>query len=252
MKRTDDKQAMSRKIKKPSSSTRTDVVGPRIVYAWFQTVINPLLVGLRSEQLFLLRKNWTWVFRPGDLEFIKSTRDYLPEPALDNFEQFLDLNEDLRESCDLHDQGVATLLVQCKLLQMKVEESPRLRGIYERFTSRSYLLQLGVTLQDLFGAYPPEDHLSILAQYVVNHTETLPDYYRTASLWNPNRDEFLAVLSEPEVAATETETMAAGEWLLIATRRLIALLQKKREGLSLQYDVPYVAPPDLSIWEARR
>ena len=252
MKRANDKQGTSRKAKKTSSPARRGLVGPRIVYAWFQTVINPLLVSLRREQLFLEKKNWTWVFRPGDLEFIRSIREFVPEPALDNFEQFLDLNEDLRVNCDDHDNGVAMLLVQCKLLQMKVEESPRLREIYDRLTSQSVLAQLGVTLQDVFGAYPPDDHLSLLAQYVVNHTGPLPDYYRTATLWNPHRNEFLAVLSEPGVAETETETVIAGESLLVAARRLATMLQKKRERLSLQYDVPYVAPPDLSIREAHQ
>lgn len=251
MKSKDAKKGMSRTRRNAPPSKRRNLVGPRIVYAWFQTVINPLLVELRREQSLLGRKNWTWVFRPGALEFIGVTRDYLPEPSLDNFEQFLGLNEDLRETCDDHDQGVPVLFVQCKLLQMKVEESPRLRQIYERLT-RDKLPPLGVGIDDVFGAYPPEDHLSLLAQYIVNHTEALPDYYTTARLWNPHRDDFLAVLSEPDVAATESETLLAGESLLKTTRRLVTLLEKKRQGLSLKYDVPYVAPPDLSIWEARR
>lgn len=252
MKRRNDKAESSHKGKKNSSLMPRASVGPRIVYAWFQTVINPLLVALRREQVFLEHKNWTWVFRPGDLEFMTPVREFVPILALDNFEQFLDLNADLKVSCEDHDRAVATLLVQCRLLQPRVEETPGLREIYERLTSPTVLSQIGVNVQDVFGAYPPNDHLALLAQYIVNHTGALPDYYRTASLWNPNRDELLALLSEEPVARTEEETVMAGESLLIVTRRLINLLQKKREHLSLQYDVPYVAAQDVSMWEARQ
>src|SRR5713101_8242128 len=64
-------KAITRSRKKPP-------YGPNIVRAWFDTVIQPALRGLETEQSFLERKNWTFRFHPLSLEFIGPLREHLP------------------------------------------------------------------------------------------------------------------------------------------------------------------------------
>jgi hypothetical protein len=61
-------------------------VGPQIVRAWFDTVINPLLSWLGREQELLAAKNWTWRFKPAGLEAIRHLSAYVD--ARPNWEQF--------------------------------------------------------------------------------------------------------------------------------------------------------------------
>src|SRR5438046_254230 len=49
--------------------------GPQIVRSWFDTVVNPIIHSLKSEQELLERKNYTWQFRPGQLEAIRPIRE---------------------------------------------------------------------------------------------------------------------------------------------------------------------------------
>src|SRR6185436_14240246 len=85
----------ARARKKVVTRRTRDHIGPRIVAAWFSTVVNPLLVALRQEQTLIQKHNWTWVFRPGDLEFVKNILEYIPAGAVDNLEQFLSFNQHL-------------------------------------------------------------------------------------------------------------------------------------------------------------
>lgn len=219
---------------------RKGKLGPRIVHAWFTTVINPIINGLKTEQTLLEKKDWTWMYRPGNLEFIKAIRGYVPSEAADNLDHFTSFNPDLEASIQDHDQWVTHLFVQCKILQRTVEESSKLSALYRRVTSRKNLAKLGTSVENTFGGYPRETHLWLLAQYIVNNTERVPDYYYTARLWNAHRDEFLAILDDPEVAAMNSQTEFAGKELLLASNRLSNVLRRKREKLSLDYDVPYV------------
>jgi hypothetical protein len=236
----------SSRVKAVSRRSKNQI-GPRIVYAWFSTVVNPLLMELRQEQTFLEKRNWTWVFRTGGMEFVRYIREYLPNPSLDNLEQFLSFHKLLGETLLEHDNWIEKLRVHCTTLQGRLVANPELLRAYRKATSRKALAQLGVTLDHLFGAYPQQDHLYLLAQYIINHTEFLPDYYYTAKLWNQHKDEFLAILAHPSVADAERLTTTTGEYLLSVTSRLVELLKTTREDLSLRYDVPYVTPASLLI-----
>jgi hypothetical protein len=49
---------------KSRTSQKSKTVGPNVVRAWFDTVLNPLLSELAEERRELLAENWTWRFRP--------------------------------------------------------------------------------------------------------------------------------------------------------------------------------------------
>ena len=66
--------------KKARSRKKAPAIGPRIVRAWFDTVVNPLLNGLEKEQQLLAQHNWTWEFSPPSLElgFYQFTQPLIP------------------------------------------------------------------------------------------------------------------------------------------------------------------------------
>ncbi len=129
---------------------------------------------------------------------------------------------------------------KCEQLQRSLEQSPELLRIYQRATSQEALSDMGASLREIFGAYPPEDHVALLAQYIVNNTGNLPEYHTTARLWNKYRDEFLAILSHRSVRLHANVTVKAGESLLRSVRFFVRVLKETRLKLSLEHDVPYV------------
>jgi hypothetical protein len=211
---------------------------PNIVRAWFDTVINPLLDAFELERGLLQKKNWTWQFQAGGLESIRHVTGHIALEARPNLELFSQMNPEIAVLLEKHDKAVDKLSQSCAELQTALQNSSRLRELYLKFTSQKSLATMHRTLADLFGAYPQSQHLSLLAQYIVNNTPDLPDYYYTAPLWNKYRRIFLALLSSPSVRSRSNAVNAAGAELLRYVNRLILLLRTKRLRLSLKYDVP--------------
>ena len=71
--------------------TRSVTVGPRIVRAWFDTVVNPLIDALESEMRVMQDGNFTWRFRPAGFEYIRPIRQHLDPRFLANLEQLCTL-----------------------------------------------------------------------------------------------------------------------------------------------------------------
>lgn len=214
-------------------------VGPNIVRAWFDTVLNPLLPALSLEERCLLTKDWTWRFIPGGLEAIRPVHSHLDIDARDNLEQFLGLHRNVAFVTQLHDKNVEGLSDNCAQLQRRLELSPALLKIFQRRTTPNALSDIG-SLQQIFGAYPSEHQIALIGQYIVNNTGDLPEYHSTARFWNKHKDEFLAVLRHRSVLIHAKRTEKAGENLLKSVRILIRVLKETRLTLSLEYDVPYV------------
>ena len=234
--------AVARKPRVDEKGRKSRQIGPNIVRAWFDSVINPLLRALETERELLQKRNWTWRFRPAGLELIRPARVYVEPEARDNLKQFAALNPDCGRAIDSHDAKVHALLEECTKLHEATVRDESFRALCARVTSAESLSGLNVAdLSELFGAYPPEDHLNILAQYVTNNTGELGSYYVSAKLWNRYRTEFLGLRDRPNVRSHYKLTSEAGESLLREVNRLIQLLEEKRLALSLEYDQPYVA-----------
>ncbi len=227
--------------KKGRSPRTASQVGPRIVRAWFDTVINRLLRALRDEQERLQVENLTWRFQPAAFECVQPVRAFIDPEGSENLEQFLALYPDVKQAVEDHDKTVSLLLEECQQLHRAVEESTALHSLYQKVTSPSSLAELGADLRDIFGAYPPPHHLSVLAQYIVNKTGDLPSYYSTAPLWNKYKEEFLAILDRSPVRDQHDKTGKTGNALLRSAHHLASELEKIRLELSLKHDVPYVA-----------
>ncbi len=212
----------------------------RIVRAWFDTVINPLLQGLKAEKARLQQRNWTWQYRLGRLESIRRIEEMVPRLATDNLEQFLSHNAPLKWGFREHDEQRMQLEVACQKLQSKIESLPELQVTYQRATSNHSLEDLDVHLDQLFSNLPLNEHLTLLTEYIVNETPKLPSYFTLSPLWNKYRGEFMAILNLPKIKPQAYQTKMAGEALLRTVDRLIKLLKVRREQLSTTYDLPYV------------
>lgn len=219
--------------------------GVKIVTAWFESVINPALVGLAVEQEQLKAKNYTWQFMPGRLESLRHVKQMIPFGFVPNLEQFEMYYLAISDNIKIHDEEVAQLAVVCMNLQRAILDSGELEKIFARLTTPENLAKLGKTLDDMFiGGYKPE-YLGWIAQEVINHTGDLPTYINHYPLWNAHRKEFMEVVNNEHVKGAEMSVDRAGEKLLKTIEHLIKLLKDARNQLSIDYDVPPV--PTVSI-----
>jgi hypothetical protein len=91
-------------------------IGPRIVRAWFDTVINPMLRLLRAEHDMLEKRDWTWQFHRVHLEMIKNAAEYVDTNAADNLEQLLKFFPELKGKIGAHDVDRNQLFDACRAL----------------------------------------------------------------------------------------------------------------------------------------
>lgn len=224
--------------KRGDSELRKAKVGPQIVRAWFDTVINPLLSWLGREQELLSAKNWTWRFKPAGLEAIRHLTAYVD--AQPNWEQFEKLNTRIARIAEIHDRQVDTLAQECGRLHQSLVANAVYLKLFGRITSPESLRELGQDRQDVFGAYPESDWSDLIAEYVVNSTRELPSYYTTARLWNRHREQLLELLDRQPLRGHQEAVAKMGEDLGRTTGKLSHVLQDIQLDLSLTHDVPYV------------
>lgn len=226
------------KRSRQAPSAKRALVGPHIVRAWFDTVVNPMLAALDNEHRLLVEKNWTWRFKPPALEAIRPLREYADDDAGPNFDQFNRLYSTVRTARRRHDLTVDALTKKCQRLHQALVESEEFRRLFRTVTSPPALRVLGKSRSDLFGAYPESEHAELVAQYVVNNAAEQPHYYTTAPLWSRTRADFLVLLERPRLPECWKATTATGRELDKTSQRLALWLERTRMTLSLEHDVP--------------
>jgi len=85
------------------------IVGPRIVRAWFDTIINPLLAALDVEKALLEEHNYSWQYYNNSFEWIKKVREHVTPEGCVNLEQFLECNIKMNDPVQKHDADVEDL-----------------------------------------------------------------------------------------------------------------------------------------------
>lgn len=227
--------------KKPRITRRH--VGPNIVRAWFDTVINPVLRGIRYELELIDKKDWTWRFQPGRLEAILRVRDYITVDAQENFDDFLSSHPRISFDVRIHDERVQWLGTQCfQHLQPEIVKALKENKLCEKLIAAESLAKSEEAFEDPFGGGPKFLREYLLAQYIINNTGELPSYYTGSELWNRHRDELLSVLNEPSVKKAYRGTLDAAAELGKADTKLDRELTEIRERLSRQHDVPFASP----------
>jgi hypothetical protein len=197
---------------------------------------------LPQEYELLEQRNWTWRFRADSLELIRMIPQYLNQQTKDNLELFIELYPKAKIWFTDHDEGVESLIAACKECHAAVKASKRFRELFERATTYESLDELGAALiSGIFGAYPKEDHLDVVAEQIVNNTGDLPVYYPISRLWNKYGTEFLNVLAEPDVREFYTTLVKAGDHLKRKTSALTTSLRERRLEMSLEYGEPFAS-----------
>ena len=215
--------------------------GPRIVRAWFDTVINPLVRSLESELALLRRQNWTFSFRTGKCDLIRQLRAYLESEAWANLDQILEIDPPLEANTTHHDQSVEILRDAVAALHRRLAANPEFRSLCDSLLTTEKLQELDVkNPTDIFGAYSESDRYDLLAQYVVNNTGELSSHYTTAKFWNRNREMLLQSMNVPGINNHSESALQAGDQLSRVASALLGQLRNFRDELSLRYDVPLV------------
>jgi hypothetical protein len=221
-------------------------LGPNIVRAWFDTVINPLLRVLEIEKKYLEKHDWTWRSSPERLEVVRPVLDIIGYEAMANLEQIFEFYPDVKQLTHEHEEKREELLTTCKELHQVIRKSPALKEMYDEARSEDSLSKFGIrNLGDIFPDGPERRNLDFLTEYIVNNGGEFSRYILVPSFWREYREVFLSILNSPEVRDHNKKALKVGESLLKTGEGFIGLLKELRRQLSLEHDVPpyvYTAP----------
>lgn len=210
--------------------------GPLIVQSWFNTVINPLIRALETEQIFLEKKYWSWQYFPEKFEHIHTSADISQR---DTLKQFLRFHPTIKDTIELYDRAVQDLFDACKGLQAMIASNKALKAIYEKVKTDDTKSTTSEAVNNVFQSNTEKEHLGFLAAYIINRTENLFPHFTYHLVWNKYRDEFLAILDRPEIRPKRNLTDQAGERLLALVHSLSNSLLDARDELSLESGVPF-------------
>jgi hypothetical protein len=221
-----------------SSSTQPAEVSPRIIRAWFDTVLNPLLYGLSIESDALSQGNLTWRLRTQSPVSLVPVRSLLMDLVQANLDQFLSLHSECIGPIQEHDAELARLVECCRKLHAKLIASEEMQATFRRLTTPGELR--GATVDQIFGAVQPHDWLSVLAEYMINDIGQLSDFYSTADFWNEHGAEFLKLRTSEEIRPFWEDVVRAKDRFSHAVEQLISVFKQVRNDLSLSAGVPIV------------
>src|SRR5215510_2788931 len=140
-----------------SSSTQQAEVSPRIIRAWFDTVLNPLLYGLSIEADVLSQGNLTWRLRTQSPVSLVPVRSLLMDLVQANLDQFLSLHPECIGPIEEHDAELARLVECCRTLHGRLIASKEMQATFRRFTTPKALR--GASADRIFGAVQRHDWL---------------------------------------------------------------------------------------------
>jgi hypothetical protein len=218
--------------------TQQREVSPNIIRAWFDTVLNPLIYGLRAEVGVLRRGDLTWRFESKRPVSLVPVRSLLLDAFQDNLDQFLSIHPECAGPMQDHDTALQLLVESCRELESRLIHSEEMQKLFQRLTTPEALG--GRDAAEIFGLVLSVNWLKALAEYIINNVERLPRYYSTADFWNEHSSEFLKLRESPEVRPTWETTVSATTRFSQEVDRLIDLLKKVRNDLSLSAGVPIV------------
>jgi hypothetical protein len=142
-----------------------------------------------------------------------------------------------------HDNQVERLRSHVGELQALIGRNEEFLRLLENSLSSESLKTIGVQSADeIFGAYPEEDRVHLIAQYLVNNTTLLSPHQSTAKFWNLRRPEFRRILGDPGIVDEYDSVLRQADELGGFDSSLVETLKDLRLSLSLRADQPFVAP----------
>lgn len=200
--------------------------------AWVYTVINPVLEGLRIESAFLRKKNWTFRFYSGELEFVRPLDEYVEFAAKPNLEDFLESNQEDRRIMAGRDQARNVLREECRgahaYLVGQEAFREKVSSCGDQFTGAGEF-RLEVTHM------PREEFHKLVAEWIVNNIRSLPEHYGTSRFWSQFGNDLMA-FRNGEVFQQADQ---AGALLQRGNDEVSARLRETRKQIAEEHDVPF-------------
>jgi hypothetical protein len=214
-------------------------VGPNIVKAWFESAINPLLIGLENEAALLRSGTYTWRAHSRQMLAILPVRSHVPYGTWANLDQFLSFYHEIAEMCRAHDLAVAELAKACGQVYDSLIANHDFKNLV-RTACQSDRVDFppGQTRAIFVQTHDLSNIEGWIAEYVVNSSGPLGNQYVVAPLWNAFREEFLAYRQQQPTCAIWDDVERIRQDLLEIVDQLVSSLQNTRNSLSIQFDVP--------------
>ena len=218
--------------KNPRRKT-TPPKGRERVKSWIYAVVNPLIDAIRVERGFLKEKNWTWEYRSKGLISIHPLERYVESAHLPIFQDFFKEDKEMDRKRKKHDTLRAELSEHCRVAFATLTDSPAFQA-----TVSSALAQYSQGLPDPNqhprGAVPEAEFPGLIAQYVLNHVQQLPDYYSSSRFLA----QFGPKLSAFRIGDIFDRVVESGKKLETEDARLITALETLRSRYCKEYDIP--------------
>jgi schlafen family protein len=224
----------------------------RIVRAWFDTMINPLIDGLTNEHRTICGKGWDWdrfTRTIGGLRHLSSLSV--------NLDQFFLSYPDVRDLLRSHDNAILQLIDRVSALHEAIRDSAELRRIYEAARTPEMLRKMVEAYphnsvfnnsndeQILKSVLGPDEpfRLATLAQAIVNETgEILPaSGVNYAPFWNLHRETLIEIVRSGPLGDVQESAKDALGKLDAAIDLAKHRLEDIREELGRRHGEPYVA-----------
>ena len=194
--------------------TSTKPVKPNLARAWFDTVLNPVIGGLRHEQHLLGQGNLTWRTSPRGFAALLPVNSHIRLAFRDNLDQLESFFPDLTPLMQEHDRRLQSLRAEVELF-------------HDRLSARVAAL----------GYFEP-DTAPYMAEHVINNEGELPSYYGTAASWRSHRERLSGLTDTNEFRGQWLAIQQRRDDLLTCVNRLLSRLATLRAYLSEELDVP--------------
>lgn len=229
--------------------------GPRVVRAWFDTVINPLLLDLGSQHDLLRKRSWKFDRLTQSISGVRPLGDRRIAPywVRENQDQLFEIYSDIATA--FNNRGSAYTLFHERVVFFfrTIRESQALIHIFQICTTSDSLKAIrdmakesymqGLSDDDFLKRLcsgPVDVFLDRLAGHVVNMIPELEETHSDSLFWNTQGEKFLQMLRSSEAGYCESRVKEASEVLLNEGLTLIGLLTETRRQLSQQQGVPYI------------
>jgi hypothetical protein len=202
----------------------------RRAQSWVYDVLNVFIESLETEVRLLSRGNTTWRFHSQDLEHIWPLEAYLDRDGRHILRDLLTAHPELGERISTHDALRAQLAQAATRAYHEALGNPAVRNAVED-ARRRFLERLpGATPE---GAYPPEKHVDIVIEHVINAVKDLPSHHTDAEFWRAHGQE-LSSLSIPSLLSVRK---SRGD-LLAHDQEMLQWLGQLSYQLCEQFDIP--------------
>jgi hypothetical protein len=213
--------------------------GRERVKSWIYSVINPVLNGLRTEEFFLSKGNWTFRQYSRDLEFIRPVESYVDFQSRPIWEDFSSSDHIVGEQVSHRDNCREELHRACQAAFLYLLESPGFKDQVSRCLANYQRAEGGGLGQE------PE---KLVAERVTNNIDEVPGHYTDHRFWTAYGAQFRRFrVGEPFDRADQ-----AGRVLKDNNDEVSAKLTKLRAELAEQYDIPWAPYYDESVSVAGR